>query len=205
MAENQWDIIAAQYVASAVKAAQYPEAEWQEIAFLGRSNVGKSSLLNSLTRRKGLARVSSSPGKTQTINFYECKAKNGEMRKTFFAVDLPGYGFAKTAKTNREQWSDFICKYLEHSERLQLICQLIDIRHKPLAIDLECYAWLSTIGVPLLVVLTKADKLSRGAAAGQVEVFKKALGVDGEHILSYSSTLHTQREAMIQKMLAHIE
>jgi len=205
MTEVQWDIIAAKYVASAVKATQYPVEGWDEIAFLGRSNVGKSSLLNSLTRHKNLARVSSSPGKTQTINFYSCQAKKEEERKAFFAVDLPGYGFARTAKTNREQWSDFIRKYLENSERLQLICQLIDIRHKPMPIDLACYTWLQSIGKPLLVVLTKADKLSKGAAATQLALFQKTLGLNVDHIISYSSTLHTQRTNLIQKILMHVK
>lgn len=136
MAANQWDIINAAYVASAVKATQYPQDTIDEVAFIGRSNVGKSSLLNSLARRKGLARVSSSPGKTQTINFYSFQAKRtvdeAAERHTFYAVDLPGYGFARTSKGNKEQWSAFICKYMENSPYLKLVCVLMDIRHAPM-------------------------------------------------------------------------
>jgi GTP-binding protein len=118
MTEIQWDIISGKYVASAVKASQYPKELLPEVAFIGRSNVGKSSLLNSLARQRGLARVSSTPGKTQTINFYDLRQKGvvGEktFRTKFYAVDLPGYGFARTAQDNREQWSAFISKYMEN-------------------------------------------------------------------------------------------
>ena len=133
MSKDNWDIIRAKYVASAVRADQYPQPALIEAAFIGRSNVGKSSLINSLCRRNGLARVSSTPGKTQTINFYELEAKRvveGEdERASFYLVDLPGYGFAKTNHNNKDQWSGFISKYLSGSENLGVVCQLIDIRH----------------------------------------------------------------------------
>ena len=112
MAKGDWDIIRAKYLASAVRANQYPTDGLPEVAFIGRSNVGKSSLINSLCRRNGLARVSSTPGKTQTINFYDLEAKKVEEgldeRSHFYLVDLPGYGFAKTNHANRDQWSSLL-------------------------------------------------------------------------------------------------
>lgn len=209
MADIQWDIISGKYVASAVKAAQYPTNVLQEVAFIGRSNVGKSSLLNSLARHKGLARVSSSPGKTQTINFYEFAAKGSYeedvYRQQFYAVDLPGYGFARTAKDNKEQWSAFICKYLENSERLRLVCQLMDIRHKPMESDIECHQWLISIGCPTMVVLTKSDKLSKSAVQAQVKLFKDALGLTEDRIIAYTSTAHTTRKDLISRLMNYLK
>ena len=171
MNKGTWDIIHAQYITSAVRADQYPTPPLIEAAFIGRSNVGKSSLINSLCRRNGLARVSSTPGKTQTINFYGLQAKRTtegqEERADFYLVDLPGYGFAKTAKTNKDKWSGFISKYLSGSDNLGLVCQLIDIRHKPLDSDIESYHWLLDCGLQVQVILTKADKLSKNAAMAQ--------------------------------------
>ena len=124
------------YIASAVRADQYPETKMKEIVFMGRSNVGKSSLINSLTRVRGLARVSRQPGKTQTINFYELGAKieGIEDRRDFYLVDLPGYGYAKTGKENRKRWAKFIDEYLVKSPQLQFVCQLVDSRHATVTI-----------------------------------------------------------------------
>ncbi|MGE4588318.1 MAG: ribosome biogenesis GTP-binding protein YihA/YsxC, partial [Acidaminococcaceae bacterium] len=197
MAINQWDLIKAKYSASAVRPDQYPAPYLDEVAFIGRSNVGKSSLINSLTRRNGLARVSGSPGKTQTINFYELEGKRifdgVDQRKKFYLVDLPGYGFARTSKENKDQWSGFIRKYLSDSEHLRLVCQLIDIRHKPLDSDIECYHWLMGCGVPVQLILTKSDKVSKNMAASQKALFKRELGLDDERIMTYTSSQHTAR------------
>lgn len=208
MANSLWDLIHAKYVASAVRPDQYPSPKLEEMAFIGRSNVGKSSLINSLTRRNGLARVSSSPGKTQTINFYELEAKRSreevEQRAAFYLVDLPGYGFAKTSKTNKDQWSGFIRKYLSDSENLKMVCQLIDIRHKPLESDIECYHWLISCGVPVQVILTKSDKLSKNAAMAQKALFKRELGLDDSRIMAYTSSQHTMRSELIQRLMEYI-
>ena len=181
MSKENWDIIRSKYIASAVRADQYPTIRMIEAAFIGRSNVGKSSLINSLCRRNGLARVSATPGKTQTINFYELEAKRTDEgldeRAKFYLVDLPGYGFAKTNRNNKEQWSGFISKYLSGSENLGLVCQLIDIRHKPMDSDMECYQWLKDCGLRVQVVLTKSDKLSKNAAMSQKALFKKEMGL----------------------------
>lgn len=207
MGANQWDIIGASYVASAVKATQYPQDTIDEVAFIGRSNVGKSSLLNSLARRKGLARVSSSPGKTQTINFYSFQAKRQQEEKverhTYYAVDLPGYGFARTSKGNKEQWSAFICKYMENSQYLKLVCVLMDIRHAPMESDIDCYQWLLNLGLPIMVILTKSDKLSKGAVASQKALYQKTFGLRDEQIMTYSSTSHTTRKELINRIMEY--
>ena len=206
MSRENWDIIRSKYVASAVRADQYPTLRMIEAAFIGRSNVGKSSLINSLCRRNGLARVSATPGKTQTINFYELEAKRTDEgldeRAKFYLVDLPGYGFAKTNRNNKEQWSGFISKYLSESENLGLVCQLIDIRHKPLDSDVECYQWLKECGLRVQVVLTKSDKLSKNAAMSQKALFKRELGLSEEDIITYTSSQHTNRSELINRIMA---
>ena len=206
MSKENWDIIRSKYVASAVRADQYPPTRMIEAAFIGRSNVGKSSLINSLCRRNGLARVSATPGKTQTINFYELEAKRIDEgldeRAKFYLVDLPGYGFAKTNRNNKEQWSGFISKYLSGSENLGLVCQLIDIRHKPLESDLECYQWLKECGLRVQVVLTKSDKLSKNAAMSQKALFKRELGLSEDEIITYTSSQHTNRSELINRIMA---
>lgn len=209
MAINQWDLIKAKYTASAVRPDQYPVPYLDEVAFIGRSNVGKSSLINSLTRRNGLARVSGSPGKTQTINFYELEGKRIyegiDQRKNFYLVDLPGYGFARTSKENKDQWSGFIRKYLSGSEHLRLVCQLIDIRHKPLDSDIECYHWLMDCGVPVQLILTKSDKVSKNVAASQKALFKRELGLDDERIMTYTSSQHTTRGELIARIMDYLQ
>ena len=206
MVMTQWDIVGGEFVASAVKATQYPQDTVDEVAFIGRSNVGKSSLLNSLARRKGLARVSSSPGKTQTINFYSFRAKKTTekepLRHTFYAVDLPGYGFARTSQSQKNQWSAFICKYMENSRDLKLVCILMDIRHAPMESDIDCYQWLLSLGIPLMIILTKSDKLNKGAVAAQKELYKKTFGLDDDRILTYTSTAHTNRRGLNERILA---
>ena len=206
MSRENWDIIRSKYIASAVRADQYPTIRMIEAAFIGRSNVGKSSLINSLCRRNGLARVSATPGKTQTINFYELEAKRTDEgldeRAKFYLVDLPGYGFARTNHNNKEQWSGFISKYLSGSENLGLVCQLIDIRHKPMDSDMECYQWLRDCGLRVQVVLTKSDKLSKNAAMSQKALFKKEMGLSEDDIITYTSSQHTNRSELINRIMA---
>lgn len=205
MSKGTWDIVRSKYVASAVRADQYPRDKMIEAAFIGRSNVGKSSLINSLCRRNGLARVSATPGKTQTINFYELEAKRVseglDERAKFYLVDLPGYGFARTNRNNKEQWSGFISKYLSEGENLGLVCQLIDIRHKPMDSDLECYHWLKSCGLKVQIVLTKADKLSKSAAMAQRALFMREMGLSNQNIIAYSSTQHTTRGELIGRIM----
>lgn len=161
---QELQIINAKYVASAVRADQYPADGLPEIAFLGRSNVGKSSLINSLCNQRNLARVSGEPGKTQTINYFQSMLRSRdeerEERKPFFLIDLPGYGFARTGGKKKQMWSDFIGEYVTQSPHLILLCLLIDLRHPGLSIDCQAYEWLSRQGVHMQIVGTKADKLS---------------------------------------------
>ncbi len=187
------------YIASAVRADQYPEGDLPEVVFIGRSNVGKSSLINSLSRVGGLARVSGTPGKTQTINFYELSAKipTIEERRSFFLVDLPGYGYAKTGQANRKVWAKFIEEYLLKSPRLQFVCQLIDIRHDPMKSDIEMFNWLVENNLPVLIITTKADKLSKNAVQKQVKQIKKVLGVPELDVLPYSSVKSEGRSDLL--------
>lgn len=197
--KDKINIIRAKYIASAVKKQQYPENDLNEIAFIGRSNVGKSSLINSLTRVRNLARVSAQPGKTQTINFFELTARiieTGE-DKLFQLVDLPGYGYAKTAQSNRKQWKKFIEEYFLTSQKLHFVCQLIDIRHEPMKSDKEMFTWLVEHNVPVLIIATKADKISRGAVAKNVAQIKKALGVKQIDVLPYSSQKNEGRSELL--------
>ena len=163
----------AELEAVAVKPSQYPEDNMIEIAFAGRSNVGKSSLLNLLTNRKSLARVSGSPGKTRTINFYRI---NDEFR----IVDLPGYGYAKASKSLTEGWGEMMEKYLETRQGLWGVSQLVDIRHAPSKQDVQMYEYLRYYGLDGLVVLTKADKVSRNELNKNTAMIRKALDLKPE-------------------------
>ncbi len=188
------------YLASAVCKEQYPEVPRKEIVFIGRSNVGKSSLINSLTRVKNLARVSSQPGKTQTINFYEIGAKlpQVEERQDFYLVDLPGYGYAKTGAKRRKIWSKFINEYLLSSPRIQFVCQLIDVRHEPMTSDVEMFRWLVENNLPVLVIATKADKIGKNAVAKNVAAIKRGLGIPDLDVLPYSSLKNQGRQELLQ-------
>lgn len=188
------------YVCSAVKREQYPEEQLPEIVFVGRSNVGKSSLINSLTRVRQMARVSSQPGKTQTINFYEVgiKPPGEEERKNFHLVDLPGYGYAKTGKENRKIWAKFIEEYLLNSKEIRFVCQLLDIRHEPMASDLEMLQWLLSHQLPVLIIATKADKLSRSGQQKQTAMIRKKLGIPELSVLPYSSVKNEGRSDLLE-------
>ena len=166
----------------AVKPSQYPLPDIPEIAFAGRSNVGKSSLLNLLTGRKALARVSGSPGKTRTINFYNI---NGEFR----IVDLPGYGYAKVSKSMSAEWGPMMEKYLETRENLIKVVQLVDIRHAPSKQDVQMYEYLRHYGLDGIVVATKADKVSRNELNRNIALIRKTLGMAKEDVVVPCSAL----------------
>lgn len=186
-----YDIIKAAYATTAVRRDQYPEGNVPEVAFLGRSNVGKSSLINSLCNHRGLARVSGAPGKTQTINYFSAALRRrdeeeGEQRLPFYLVDLPGYGFAKTGGRNRDMWSAFIGEYVTQSLNLCVLCLLVDLRHPGLAIDQQAYDWLASAGVPLQIVGTKADKLKANEKNRNLAQLNKLFPSD-RPALAYSS------------------
>jgi GTP-binding protein len=199
------NVVGARYLASAVRADQYPEGDFAEVAFIGRSNVGKSSLINSLCRHGGLARTSATPGKTQTINFYSVALKySEEERRQFLLVDLPGYGYARTGRATRRQWTKFIDEFLAASPRLRLVCQLIDSRHPPMDSDKDAYRRLAELGRPVQVVATKTDKLSRQAAKKNVAVIRAGLALpEGADVIAYSATDGTGRSELLD-VISHI-
>lgn len=179
----------------AVKPSQYPAPDLREIAFAGRSNVGKSSLLNLLTGRRKLARVSGSPGKTRTINFYI-------INDAFRIVDLPGYGYAKVAKSVSAGWGEMMERYLKNRENLVKVVQLVDIRHAPSKQDVEMYEYLRHYGLDGLVVATKADKISRNQMAKQMKLIKQTLGLSSEDVVIPVSAL---KKTGYQELLDEME
>lgn len=187
------------YLASAVCRAQYPAEPKPEIVFIGRSNVGKSSLINSLTRTHNLARVSSQPGKTQTINFYDVglKIAGEEERRTFYLVDLPGYGYAKIGKSQREIWQRFIREYLLSSSSIRFVCQLIDARRAAMDADIDMFHWLIDHELSVLPVATKVDKVKKTALKKQIAAIKQSLGVPDLDVLPYSSLKNEGRSELL--------
>ena len=168
--------------AVAVRAAQYPPEDLPEIAFAGRSNVGKSSLLNLITGRKALARVSGSPGKTRTINFYRCNDR-------FRIVDLPGYGYAKISRSESEKWGAMMESYLENRENLIKVVQLVDIRHKPSEQDVQMYEYLKYFELDGIVVATKADKIGSNEKKRSLKLISDTLGMSEDDIIIPISSL----------------
>jgi len=199
-------ITKAAYLASAVRRDQYPEEQHPAVAFIGRSNVGKSSLINSLTRIRQLAHVSGKPGKTQTINFYELlmRIDGGEERHPVHLVDLPGYGYAKAARESRKTWAKFIEEYFLHAENLHFVCLLLDIRHAPMPSDRKMFDWLVSHDIPVLVVATKADKLGRTARQKQLSLMRRTLGVPDLSILPYSVPKNEGRTELLDVMKEYL-
>lgn len=148
--------------------SRLPNNSLPEFAFAGKSNVGKSSLINSFMNRKSYARISSQPGKTQTINYYNINSE-------FYLVDLPGYGYAKVSESVKEQWGKMIERYLKKSPTLKAVFLLVDIRHEPGANDVQMYEWIVANGFDPIVIATKADKISKGAVSKQTAVIRKKL------------------------------
>jgi len=171
----------AKFVVSALKPEQYPRDRRPEFAFVGRSNVGKSSLQNTLLRRKELARTSSTPGKTQTINFFDI---NG----AFYFVDLPGYGYAKVPKSMKDAWNKVMVAYLQNREPLRMVAALVDARHAPTERDHHMLHILEEAEVPTLIVATKVDKLKRSQRARQLALIRRNLGIgDDGMVIPFSA------------------
>ena len=186
------DYIDAKLLATAVKPAQYPDTLVPEIAFAGRSNVGKSSLINCLTNRTKLARTSSTPGKTATINFYDIA---GQYR----LVDLPGYGYAKVSKDEQKRWAKMIETYLSDRFNLVQIIQLVDARHKPTQDDLTMLNWIRHFGYTPVVVATKLDKLKKSEIEKNLTIIYEMMGLDDDSILlPFSSEKKTGREDLTE-------
>ena len=168
--------------------SKLPDTELMEIAFAGKSNVGKSSLINALLNRKSLARTSATPGKTQTINFYN-------VNKELYLVDLPGYGYAKVSPKEKEQWGKLIERYLNTSKKLRAVFLLIDIRHEPTANDKMMYDWIVYHGYNPIIIATKLDKLKRSQIQKHVKMVKQGLNlVPGTKVIPFSSVTKQGRE-----------
>ena len=175
-----------------------PETTLPEIAFAGRSNVGKSSLLNKLVRRKAFARVSNTPGRTREINFFE-------VNKRFVLVDLPGYGYARISKERRAEWRPLIEGYLKRSANLRGVVQLIDVRREPTEDDLQMLDFLSELGAPTIVAVTKVDKLTKGAAAARVQELIDALGLDSDQVIPFSAVTGAGRDDLASAIVSLTE
>ena len=166
-------ILSAEYVKSAMRPDQYPSDGRPEIAFVGRSNVGKSTMLNVLLNKKGLAKTSKTPGKTQTVNFFDVNRK-------YFFVDLPGYGYARVSKHMRQEWATIMTSYLTARRPLRLVVALMDSRHAPADQDLDLLELLEDAEVPALIVATKCDKLRPSEIEGAGQTIRKALGLEDD-------------------------
>ena len=195
-------ITSAEFVKSAVWPNQFPPATMPEIAFVGRSNVGKSSLINALVGRKSLAKTSNTPGRTQLINFFT-------VNSSLFFVDLPGYGFAKVPRSVKKDWGDMIETYLRERRNLALVVFILDVRRDPSADDLSLRDWLDHYRIPYAAILTKADKLSNQQALGRKKLIEKAMGkgASGNTILFSAKTRKGSEELwqFIERHLSGLE
>jgi len=186
-------IKAAEFITSAVRPEQYPEDTLPEIAFAGRSNVGKSSLINCLLQRKKLVRTSRTPGRTQLINFFLI---NGSFR----FVDLPGYGYAKVAQSVRASWGPMIETYLAGRKNLKAVVAIVDLRHPPTPDDLSLLAWLKEKKIPVMPVLTKADKLPRAKWDPLLQSAARVLGISPDQALLFSAETQQGRIELLSKI-----
>lgn len=183
------------FVTSAVKKEQYPITGLPEIAFVGRSNVGKSSIINALTNRKKLAKVSQTPGKTRLINFFVIN--NGE----FHLVDLPGYGYAKVSKTEKASWGNTIETYLSGRSELKRVVLLVDSRHKPTADDIQMHEWIKFYGYDEVIIATKSDKLSNNELRKKEKDIRETLKLTKEDTLYFFSSVNKKgRDELIDNL-----
>ncbi|MGH2318283.1 ribosome biogenesis GTP-binding protein YihA/YsxC [Planococcus sp. SE5232] len=168
-------------VISAVRPDQYPEDGLPEFALAGRSNVGKSSFINKMIGRKSMARISSKPGKTQTLNFYKIEEK-------LFYVDVPGYGYAKVSKSEREAWGKMIERYITDREPLRAVIQIVDLRHPPSRDDIAMYDFMKHFEIPCIIIATKADKIPKGKWDKHKKIVRTALDMDkSDPLIIFSS------------------
>jgi GTP-binding protein len=187
-----------EFIKSAVKPKDYPPPDFPEVAFVGRSNVGKSSLINVLANRKALVRTSSTPGRTQLINFFDI---NGILT----LVDLPGYGYAKAPPDVRKQWGPMIETYLAKRSNLRTVVLILDIRRIPSEGDLQMLAWLETYNIPPIIVLTKCDKLSKVERARQTGVIAAAIERDRSMMLPFSALSRDGRDGIWLEIIRLLE
>jgi GTP-binding protein len=171
----------AKFLISAVSPEGFPDTNLPEVAFVGRSNVGKSSLINALLNRKALAKVGGTPGKTRTINFFDIDGK-------VHLVDLPGYGYASVSRDNKKKWADVIENYLSQRSQLKLIMLLIDIRHSPTKDDKMMLQWIKEFDIPYIILATKTDKITKSRIHQHLKVIREDLNLKEEELFSFSSS-----------------
>ncbi|MBP1930382.1 ribosome biogenesis GTP-binding protein YihA/YsxC [Ammoniphilus resinae] len=192
-------VVSADIVISAVSSKQYPEDALPEIALAGRSNVGKSSFINTLLNRKNLARTSSKPGKTQTLNFYK-------INDQLYFVDVPGYGFAKVSKSEKEKWGRMIEEYFTGREELKAVVQIVDLRHPPTRDDIAMYQFLKHHQIPIIIVATKADKISKNQWQKHLKVTKETLRLEKEDsLILFSSETGLGKDEAWKEIFARIK
>src|SRR4051812_28036016 len=172
-----------------------PETTLPEVAFAGRSNVGKSSLINTLLRRSKAARVSNTPGRTREINFFK-------INDQFILVDLPGYGYARISKDRKAEWKPMIEGYLRGSPNLRGIVQLLDVRHDPTKEDLQMLDFLSQVGVPTMVVMTKTDKLSRAQVTSRITAISASIGLEDDQVIPFSAVTGLGRDELAEALMS---
>jgi GTP-binding protein len=188
-------ITSAEFLKSVYPRDDYPPGRYPEVAFAGRSNVGKSSLINTLVNRKGLARTSSAPGKTQSINLYL-------INQSFCLVDLPGYGYARVPRQVRKRWSPLIEKYCRNRKNLRGVVVIIDARVGPTPLDLSLISWLKNLSLPAIITLTKIDKLSKNKMVQVLRQTAAALAIAQEEICPFSAHTGEGKRRLWQKILA---
>ncbi len=190
------DIVKARFIKSTTNLSQKPNGKLAEFAFIGRSNVGKSSLINSLCRRRNLAKVSCTPGKTSLINYFRVLLKITELKcQELFLIDLPGYGYSKTSKTNKKIWSFYINDFIVNSQQLRSVFLLVDSRLEPQILDLEAIHWLKELKKDIYIVVTKIDKISRGKTGNLIGKFKDNFNIN--NVILYSAANGVGRNELI--------
>ncbi|WHY76372.1 ribosome biogenesis GTP-binding protein YihA/YsxC [Neobacillus sp. WH10] len=191
-------VVSSDIIISAVKPEQYPETELPEFALAGRSNVGKSSFINKMLNRKGLARISSKPGKTQTLNFYL-------INEILHFVDVPGYGYAKVSKSERAAWGKMIETYFTTREQLRAVVLIVDLRHPPTSDDVMMYDFLKHYEIPCIIIATKADKIPRGKWQKHLKVTRQTLDLDkNDHLVLFSSETGEGKEQAWQILQSYM-
>jgi GTP-binding protein len=186
-------ITSAEFITSAVRREQYPVGESPEVAFAGRSNVGKSALINCLIQRKKLVRTSRTPGRTQLINFFK-------INDSFLLVDLPGYGYAKVPESLRASWGPMIETYLDSRENLRGIVQIMDLRHPPTPDDISLWSWLKEKKIPAIPILTKADKLNRAKWNPLAQAAGRILGISPSDFIIFSAQTQQGRNELLLRV-----
>ena len=191
-------IKSAKFVTSAVKPAQYPIAEYPEVAFAGRSNVGKSSLINTLVNRKRLVKTSSTPGRTQLINFFL-------VNDNLSLVDLPGYGYAKVPAAVKKKWGPMVERYISTRTSLAAVVLLMDLRRTPREEEFRLIEWVAHYRIPIVLVLTKADKLSKTKQKKQLQMAARTLDIPEEELLLFSAKSRLGKDALWQRIIQTVE